>query len=294
MPLGPQTDGVDLVIRRARPADKRQVLEAVRTIWGGHDRVPDVFDRWVTHRSGPFFVAESRGRVVGMGKLTVASPTEAWLEGGRVAPRWRRRGIATALFAHRLAYARERGFRVVRFSTGSDNRPIHRAGRRFGFRRIAALRRYEAMALKGGPPSRARSADAPAVRRAVGPLIQSHTGWEWRTLTMSDVRRAIADRRAFVAGHGAEAAAIIGGSHDGSLPVTAIGGTGRAFRDLLEGLRAEAARRGLDDVSFYTSAPAQRRVARSAGYRPPWAGAAYLYERTLRLRAGSKPSPARR
>src|SRR5439155_1175139 len=80
------------------------------------------------------------------------------------------------------------------------------------------------------------------VRRAVGSLIQLHAGWEWRTLTMSDVRRAIADRRAFVAGHGVQAAAIIGGSNDGSLPVTAIGGTGRALRDLLEGLRAEAAR----------------------------------------------------
>src|SRR5207247_7537660 len=108
-----------------------------------------------TQRSGPSSSPGSRGRVAGMGKRTVASPTEAWLEGGRVAPRWRRRGIATALFAHRLAYARERGFRVIRFSTGSDNTPVHRAGRRFGFRRIAALRRYEAMALKGGPPSRA-------------------------------------------------------------------------------------------------------------------------------------------
>src|SRR5256886_3065469 len=146
---------MDLLIRRARPSDKRDVLSAVRTVWGGQDRLPDVFDRWVTHRPGPFFVAESGGRVVGMGKLTVVSPTEAWLEGGRVAPRWRRRGIATALFAHRLAYARERGFRVVRFPTGSDNTPIHRAGRRFGFRRIAALRRHQAMALKGGPPSRA-------------------------------------------------------------------------------------------------------------------------------------------
>src|SRR3989475_12351820 len=140
---------------RARPADKRQVLEAVRTIWGGHDRVPAVFDRWVTHRSGPFFVAESRGRVVGMGKLTVVSPTEAWLEGGRVAPRWRRRGIATALFAHRIAYARERGFRVVRFSTASDNTQIHRAARHFGFRRAATLARHEAPATAGSPPARA-------------------------------------------------------------------------------------------------------------------------------------------
>src|SRR5712691_12402473 len=143
---------MDLVIRRARPADKRQVLEVVRTIWGGHDRVPEVFDRWVTHRSGPFFVAESGGRVVGMGKLTAASPTEAWLEGGRVAPRWRRRGIATALIAHRIAFARKRGFGVLRFSTASDNTPIHRAAKRFGFRRAAAFRRHVAKALRGAPP----------------------------------------------------------------------------------------------------------------------------------------------
>jgi len=70
---------MDLVIRRARRSDKRGVLAAVRTIWGGQDRIPDVFDSWVTHRTGPFFVAESGGRVVGMGKLTVVSPTEAWL-----------------------------------------------------------------------------------------------------------------------------------------------------------------------------------------------------------------------
>ena len=122
---------MDLVIRRARRSDKRGVLAAVRTIWGGQDRIPNVFDSWVTHRTGPFFVAESGGRVVGMGKLTVVSPTEAWLEGGRVAPRWRRKGIATALIAHRIAYARDRGFRVLRFSTASDNTPIHRAARHF-------------------------------------------------------------------------------------------------------------------------------------------------------------------
>src|SRR2546428_14131557 len=142
---------MDLVSRRARPSDKRDVLGAVRTIWGGHDRVPDLFDRWVTHRTGPFFVAESAGRVVGMGKLTVVSPTEAWLEGGRVAPRWRRKGIATALIAHRIPYARERGFRVLRFSTPSDNPPVHRAARHFGFERVAALSRHEAPAASGRP-----------------------------------------------------------------------------------------------------------------------------------------------
>src|SRR6266513_94963 len=139
---------MDLVIRRARPSDKRDVLAAVRTLWGGHDRIPDVFDTWVTHRSGPFFVAES---------------------GGRVAPRWRRKGIATALIAHRIDYARERGFRVLRFSTASDNTPIHRAARTFGFTRIATLSRHEAPAAPGMSPKRARAAQERTVLRRVGP-----------------------------------------------------------------------------------------------------------------------------
>src|SRR2546428_1561334 len=198
---------MDLVIGRARRSDKRDVLAAVRTLWGGHDRIPDVFDAWVTHRTGPFFVAESAGRVVGMGKLTVVSPTEAWLEGGRVAPRWRRKGIATALIAHRLAYARERGFRVVRFSTTSDNTPIHRAAKMFGFERVAALSRHEAPAASGRPPARATRAQERAVLRRIGKLVQRGHSWEWREITPRDVRSATARGRAFVSGKGVAAAA---------------------------------------------------------------------------------------
>src|SRR5437879_9566612 len=182
---------MDLVIRRARPSDKRDVLAAVRTIWGGQDRIPDVFDRWVTHRTGPFFVAESGGRVVGMGKLTVVSPTEAWLEGGRVAPRWRRKGIATALIAHRVAYARDRGIRLLRFSTASDNTPIHRAARHFGFTRAGALSRREAPGMPGAPPTRATPAQERAGLRCVGPLVQLGPGWGGPGVTPRAIRQPI-------------------------------------------------------------------------------------------------------
>jgi N-acetylglutamate synthase-like GNAT family acetyltransferase len=272
---------MDLVIRRARRSDKRDVLAAVRTIWGGQDRIPGVFDRWVTHRAGPFFVAESGGRVVGMGKLTILNEDEGWLEGGRVAPRWRRRGIATALIAHRIAVARERGIRLLRFSTASDNLPIHRAARRFGFRRVAVMWRHRAPATAGEPPARARAADIASVAVAVDPYIQVGRGWEWRTLTAWDLLSAIRRGQAFIA-DGAGAAAIVGSRDEDSLPLLAIGGRGRALRDLLVGLRAEARRRGLEDVSFYAASAAQSRAARSAGYRPPWSGRAYLFEKRFK------------
>ena len=277
---------MDLVIRRARRSDKRDVLAAVRTIWGGQDRIPDVFDRWVTHRTGPFFVAESGGRVVGMGKLTVVSPTEAWLEGGRVAPRWRRKGIATALIAHRVAYARDRGFRVLRFTTASDNTPIHRAARHFGFSRVGALSRREAPAMPGAPLTRATRAQERAVLRRVGPLVQLGHGWEWREITSGDVRSAIARSRVVVSGKDVGAAAVLGDRYNASLMVAAIGGHARPLADLLLGLRAEAKRRGLGDASFYVSNVTERRAARSAGYRKPWSGETYLFEKRLRERVG--------
>ena len=274
---------MDLVIRRARRSDRPDVLAAVRTIWGGQDRIPDVFDSWVSHRSGPFFVAESGGHVVGMGKLTILNADEGWLEGGRVAPRWRRRGIATALIAHRIADARERGLRVLRFSTASDNTPIHHAAKRFGFRRVAVMWRHEAPALSGSPPRRARRADTRSVARSLPRLIQHGHGWEWRTLTANDVDQAIDRGQVFIAGR---AAAIVGRRYDGSLMIASVGGQGAPLRELLFALRAEARRRGLADASFYVADAAQRRAAHGAGYRPPWSGRAYLFEKRLTPRAG--------
>lgn len=272
---------MDLVIRRARRSDKRDVLAAVRTLWGGNDRIPDVFDAWVTHRTGPFFVAESAGRVVGMGKLTVLSPTEAWLEGGRVAPRWRRKGIGTALIAHRLAYARERAFRVVRFSTASGNTPIHRAAKTFGFACVARLARYEAPARPEPLPASAARTQLRAVLRRVGPLVQRGDGWEWREITPRDVGVAIARGRAFVSDGRVGAAALLGDRNEETLMIVAVGGRGRPLAELLRRLRGEAARRGLEKASFYVSNATDRRAARSAGYRKPWSGETFLFEKRL-------------
>ena len=273
---------MDLVIRRARPSDKREVIAAVRTLWGGNDRVPGLFDSWVTHRTGPFFVALSSDRVVGMGKITIASPTEGWLEGGRVAPRWRRKGIATALIAHRIAYAHERGLRVVRFSTGSDNLPMRRAARTFGFALVGSLAWYRAPALDGPAlPPAARSLER-AVLRRLGRYVQRGHGWEWRALTVHDVRVAMARGRTFVSDDHVGAAALIGDRDDDTLSVAAIGGNARALRDLMIGLRAVAFRRGLDAASFYAASAAERRAARAAGYRRPWSEDACLFEKKLR------------
>jgi len=61
------------------------------------------------------------------------------------------------------------------------------------------------------------------------------------------------------------------------LMIAAIGGPVAPLTELLRGLRAEARRRGLDDVSFYVSNAEDRRAARAAGYTRPWSGEVYLF-----------------
>ena len=158
---------------------------------------------------------------------------------------------------------------------------MHRAAKRFGFKRIATLSRREAPAASGSPPPRARRAQARAVTRRVGPLVQRGSGWEWREITNRDVRSAIARGRVFVSDASVRAAAMLGDRYERTLTVVAVGGRGRPLVELLLGLRAEALRRGLDDASFYVSNAAERRAARSAGYRRPWSGETYLFEKRL-------------
>lgn len=279
---------VDLEIRLAQPSDRRGVVAVVFRNWGGEDYVPSVFGRWVTHRSGPFYVATVRDRVVGIGKLTRLSDTAAWLEGGRVAPRWRRRGIETALVARRIDQATAMGFKIVRFSTASENTPIHRMARRFGFRRAQRFVRYEAAAASGAVPRRAMTRELAPLWRLTsargGPRwLQLGGGWLWRELEREDVARAVRARRVVAFGPVGRptAFAVLGLGHGGrSLHVRLLGGSDAAARALLRMLPAEAARCGVEDVSGY-AAVGRTATYRRAGFRRSWSGAALLYEKVL-------------
>jgi hypothetical protein len=66
-----------------------------------------------------------------------------------------------------------------------------------------------------------------------------------------------------------------------TLSVRYLAGSAGAMRSLLGSLRAEASRRGLAKVSCYAPHQGLRATFEGAGYRPPWRGAALLYERFL-------------
>lgn len=246
------------------------------------DYILDVFDEWARDRRGGLWVAVEDQSIVGIAKLTLLGDHEAWFHALRVDPRYQRRGIGTALLAHRLERARRLGARTMRLDTAGDNVAVHRLMRRFGFRRIATLSAYVARARAGQAPRRASANEAVTLT----PLLERdhglfHMRYTVRRVTRTDLARAARRGNCLVTDH---AVAIVEPwrrkGHPAQLAIYALGGSDAGVTDLLCGLRAEAKRRRQPRVGLAASSRWWR-AARAAGYRRRWPEVMHIFERRL-------------
>jgi len=184
----------DFLVRPARPEDREPVLKFCEKTWGEHgDYIADVWDSWMADRQGAFLVGELAGRPVAIGKITLLSPGEAWLEGMRVAPEYRRHGIATAFIRGQRSYLRSMNPRVIRLATGARNVAIHHIMFRRGYQHVATFVLVKAEAdetLRVPLPYTFRQTDMPSLVTfleqskifAMGHRLYAH-GWQWPELT---------------------------------------------------------------------------------------------------------------
>ena len=132
--------------------DTAAVVAFTRTTWDGWDYLPDVWASWLEGRDGAVFAAEAAetaetaasaersgraetapGRPIAVGRVTLLSASEAWMEGLRVDPAIRGHGVATAFQAAELSWAQAQGATVVRYATGETNEASLHLGARHGF-----------------------------------------------------------------------------------------------------------------------------------------------------------------
>ncbi len=286
----PDRGGAAITLRRAIPSDR----DAVNEICGAGDYLPDVFDKWVRDRRGGLWVATIRDRAVGVAKLTLLGDREAWLHGLRVHPRYRRRGVARALLAHRLERASRIGARVARLDTSEDNAAVRRLMRRSGFRQVGRFTFWQAPASSGPPPRPAGASQIAVLARvALAADGMLHERYVRRALARADLARAVGRGRCLVAGPAGRPTALaivdptpwpfgkVRGPAIPRLRVLHLSGSGPGLRELLAALPAEAHRRGLEDVAF-TAAARYWAALRAERYRRPWTGSAMLvYEKIL-------------
>ncbi|HJW88245.1 MAG TPA: GNAT family N-acetyltransferase [Dehalococcoidia bacterium] len=292
-------------IREARSEDGDGVFCFCQNTWEWGDYIPQVWDRWLAEPRGKLLVAILGGQPVALDHVVMVSPEEAWLEGLRVDPAYRRAGLATLMARRCLKEAKGLGARVARFATSSLNMPIHILAAHLGFSRVAALGlwRAEATPVKSTMPSRpSAQALAPllsflqgsAALAAMGGLYSS--GWRFKSLSPDELKGTLerwAVRQVNLPG-GAVALATVEPGHPGEgLVVSYADGSPAVLTELALGLRAEAADLGLPLVSArLPDVPPVQEAFRKAGYEPAGEGAFWIYQRVLRPSAGGESRPS--
>lgn len=108
-------------IRPATAADKDVVLAFCEKTWEWGDYIDEVWDDWLSDPQGQLLVATADGQVVGMIHLEMLTSTDAWLEGLRIDPDFRRQGIAKALHEAVIVKAMQQGATYIRQAIESRN-----------------------------------------------------------------------------------------------------------------------------------------------------------------------------
>lgn len=230
--------GAEIVVRPARPEDREAVLAFCARIWDGHDYIAYVWDAWLADTRGALLVAIEAGseRPVGLVHVRMVSDDEAWMEGIRVDPDARRRGIARQLSVAALVAARARGTRVARLMISRENAASQQLAAGFGYAKVAEVVRYEAPALEPEAPGESEDAEsgedmaesddhtapahdaAPGMRLIIAGVEDFERVWAWmerssqlplsgglgfgdwsaRALSEPEVRAALAEGRAWL------------------------------------------------------------------------------------------------
>ncbi len=98
-------------------------------------------------------MAELDGQLAGLGKLTVFAPGEVWLEGLRVDPAHRGKGVAKALAQHQFESALALKPRSIRFATAEVNAESLHIAAKQGFQEIARFTYVEGPVREEAAPS---------------------------------------------------------------------------------------------------------------------------------------------
>jgi GNAT superfamily N-acetyltransferase len=139
-------EGIEIVTWAERPGAERAMYQVAREAYpdvpGEEDAEMAPFEEWLSmdmqgagDRPEATFLALDHGEVVAYAKLalSLARPTVAMHDITGVRRAWRGRGIAGALKAAEIAWAKEQGYERLETQNEERNEPIRRLNERYGY-----------------------------------------------------------------------------------------------------------------------------------------------------------------
>lgn len=135
----------NLIFRSGSMADWPTVAEIVAETWEFGDYIDEaLWQEWVADSEGHVVVVTLDSQVVGFSRLGLLSPAEWWMEGGRVAPALRGRGIGQAMTDYLLAFFRKHCHGLLRAATYNKNEAAIKLIKGAGFRHVISYSKVEA------------------------------------------------------------------------------------------------------------------------------------------------------
>jgi RimJ/RimL family protein N-acetyltransferase len=126
-----------LNIRRVQSSDLEDVKEISKHVWESHDYVPSVAVQWLQDPKCHFYGVEVDGHVVAVGNLRlIENGRVGWMEGLRVHPDYRGRGLASELSSFIVKKGEELGVEQLRYITDVDNVASLKLAKKSGFKRV--------------------------------------------------------------------------------------------------------------------------------------------------------------
>lgn len=164
----------ELSFRRGLLDDWPAIARIVSDVCAGPEYIDERLWRfWVEDEAGALIVVTLDEKVAALGKLTQLGPAEWWMEGLRVDPAHREKGVARALHHHMIRAFWEIGSGMLRFSTASDNEATHRLAANTNFRHIMSYMPAIAPMLPGEDVSVLRRLRAPTLEMIARYLANS-------------------------------------------------------------------------------------------------------------------------
>ncbi len=128
---------LEIVVREATAGDREPLMAFVKKTWGGHDYIPGVWNDWLRDKRGKIFVLELGGKLAGMNRVRFLGDGTGWLEGARIRPSFRGRGLASVLARRAMEYASKFGITSFRLTSSSRNKAALRHVTKMGFVEVA-------------------------------------------------------------------------------------------------------------------------------------------------------------
>ncbi len=107
-----------MLIRNAKPSDKKPILDFCQRTFRWGDYIANVWDSWLS--KGNLFAIEAKGKPIGVCNISF-SKNQIWIEGLRINPKFRRKGYGSKLVLKAETLARQKGYKISRMLIAQHN-----------------------------------------------------------------------------------------------------------------------------------------------------------------------------